>query len=239
MAKKIVTARQESGNIRRESQVQTIATLSSSIVHELKNYLATIHVRAELSERELVAIKKTVNAADYLIGNLLLQVRGIAEGKPSNESFKKYFIVKNIEEILERYPFKTGERELVTVEVGKDFEYVGNTSLTMHVFYNLIRNSLRAINEADKGEITMKFRKSKSREFNELIFRDTGPGIKKEFLSKIFALFETRNIEQGGEGIGLAYCKEIMKSYGGDITCDSVEGEYTEFVLKFPVVNSK
>ena len=36
-----------------------------------------------------------------------------------------------------------------------------------------------------------------------------------------------------GTGVGLAFCKTIMISYGGDIICNSIEGEYTEFVLSF------
>ena len=36
-----------------------------------------------------------------------------------------------------------------------------------------------------------------------------------------------------GTGVGLACCKTIMIAYGGDIICNSIEGEYTEFVLSF------
>ena len=52
----------------------------------------------------------------------------------------------------------------------------------------------------------------------------------------MFKLFESQMTTQGGTGIGLAYYKEIMSSYGGDIACDSVEGEFTEFVLNFPCI---
>jgi signal transduction histidine kinase len=237
MAKQIVIARRESGNMKGESRIQTIATLSSSIVHEVKNYLAAIHVCVELSERELVAIKKTVNAADYLISNLQLQINGIVAGKPSKESFKICFMAKDIKEALERYPFKIGERELITVEGDKGFKYRGNSTLTMHILYNLIRNSLRVIENAGKGKITIKL--ESGGKFNRLIFRDTASGIKKDFLSKIFKLFESKMTGQGGTGVGLAYCKEIMLSYGGDIACNSAEGEYAEFALSFPLQKSK
>lgn len=70
MAKSSLTAGHLSGN----KEIQTIATLSSSIAHELKNYLAAINICAELSEMQLNKIMKTVRSADYLIGNLLLQI---------------------------------------------------------------------------------------------------------------------------------------------------------------------
>jgi signal transduction histidine kinase len=228
MAKTSLSAGHLSGN----KEVQTVVTLSSSLAHEVKNYLAAINICAELSEKQLSNIRKKVKAADYLVNNLQLQIKGVIAGTPKTKDFKQYSIAKNIEEALEQYPFKTGERELITLDIERDFEYVGNPLLTSHVLYNLIKNALRAIANADKGKITIKL------EFgvksNKLIFKDTATGIAKEFLPKMFKLFESQMTAQGGTGVGLAYCKEIMNSYGGDITCDSAEGEYTEFVLNFP-----
>jgi signal transduction histidine kinase len=234
MATNIVTARQESGNVKREELVQTIATLSGSINHELKNHLATINICAELLEGNLAAIRKTVNVANCFMDNIQLQIKGIIAEKPSSEDFKICSISKNIEEVLEQYPFKTGERNLIIIEAVKDFKYRGSAILTTHIFYNLIRNSLRAIVNAGKGEIIIKLEFNEK--FNRLIFRDTASGIKKEFLPKIFKLFASQTTEQGGTGVGLAYCMEIMQAYGGGITCDSIAGEYTEFVLNFPLL---
>lgn len=178
--------------------------------------------------------------ADYLIGNLQLQIKGVITGKLDTKDFKRYSIMKNIEETLEQYPFKSGERELITVETGKDFEYEGNPVLTNHILYNLIKNALRAIKNAEKGNITIYLKTECKKlgtntKYNKLIFKDTATGISKEFLLKMFKLFESQMTAQGGTGVGLAFCKNIMTSYGGDITCDSVEGEYTEFVLSFPL----
>ncbi len=245
MSKTNLVARYLSG----DEGIKNILTLSGSIAHELKNYLAGIgicaelsegrlrdisNICAELSEGKLKHIRQRVKAADYLIGNLQLQIKSIVTSKPSTKDFKCYPITKNIMEALEQYPFEAGERELITVEAAKDFKYNGNPVLTSHVLYNLIKNSLRAIKNTGKGKITIKL-KSGVR-YNVLVFRDTATGISKKFLSKIFKLFESQMTAHGGTGIGLAFCKLTMESYGGDIACNSIEGEYTEFVLKFPCV---
>ena len=120
MSKNIVTARKLSGN----KEIQTIATLSSSIAHELKNYLAAINIYAELSEGKLGEIKKTVKSAGYLINNLQLQIKGMISKTPDTSDFKQYSIIKNIEEAY--YPFKPGEKELITLDKSQDFEYLGN-----------------------------------------------------------------------------------------------------------------
>jgi len=242
MAKTSVNARHLSGN----KEMQKMVTISSSIAHELKNYLTGINICAELSEgrlkeignicaeiseNKLKKLRQRVDAASYLISNLQLQMKGMVTGKPSNEDFKRCSMTKNVQEALEQYPFDIGERELITMTATTDFDYIGNPVLTNHILYNLIKNSLRAIKNADKGRVVIKLELGKK--FNQLIFRDTATGMSKEFLHKIFGLFESQMTAQGGIGIGLAFCKMVMDSYGGNIVCDSLEGKYTEFTLKF------
>jgi two-component system, CAI-1 autoinducer sensor kinase/phosphatase CqsS len=230
MTKKIVTVRHLSSN----KEVQNIATLSGSIAHELKNYLMAINICAELSEGKLKNIRERVKAANYLITNLQLQIKGIIAGEPETRDFRRYSIIKNIEEALKQYPCETSERKLITVKAIRDFKYSGNPTLTNHILYNLIKNSLRAIKNAGKGKIIITL--EPDIKFNKLIFKDTATGISKKFLPKMFQLFASQMVSQGGTGIGLAFCKMIMESYGGDITCDSIEGKYTVFTLKFPRV---
>jgi len=225
-------------------EVQTIATLSSGIAHELRGYLTTINLCAELSEIQTARIKKTVKSANYLLGNLMTQIKCSFSGKFDKRGFKYCSIKKNIEEALEQYSFKEAECKLITLDLLKDFEYLGDSVLTSHILYNLIKNSLRAIANAGKGNINIHSITGCSNpetgaKYNKLIFKDTATGIAKEFLPKMFELFESQSVEQGGTGVGLAFCKLIMQSYGGDIVCNSIEGKYTEFVLFFPVIDEK
>jgi two-component system, CAI-1 autoinducer sensor kinase/phosphatase CqsS len=97
---------------------------------------------------------------------------------------------------------------------------------------NLVRNSLHAIKEAEKGDIKISLGTNGS--YNILKFTDTALGISAEELPDIFDQFASR--KQLGSGLGLAFCKEVMQVYGGDISCSSKFGEYTEFVLRFPKI---
>ncbi|MDI7065762.1 sensor histidine kinase, partial [Klebsiella pneumoniae] len=71
-----------------------------------------------------------------------------------------------------------------------------------------------------------------------LLFRDTGVGIAPQVLPHIFTRFYTSSAEADdasvGTGIGLAFCRDVMRAMGGSIECTSVESVYTEFVLTFP-----
>lgn len=246
MSKPSLAAGRLSGN----KEINSVVTLASSIVHELKNYLATIGVCTELSENrlkeinnictklsegEIKNIKQSLRDADYLIQTLQLQIKSVTTGKLDTAGFKKCSMGETIKEALKQYPFGIGEKELITIKTQNDFEYNGDLILTCHILYNLIKNSLRAIKTAGKGKITIELESGEK--FNKLIFRDTATGIPKDFLPKMFNLFSSQMTTQGGIGIGLAFCKLVMNSYGGGIFCYSVEGEYTRFMLKFPGIN--
>jgi signal transduction histidine kinase len=95
---------------------------------------------------------------------------------------------------------------------------------------NLLKNSLHFIKEAQKGEIFISIDKNK--EFNIIRFKDTAKGVSQATIDHMFDGFFSTRI--GGTGLGLAFCRNIMLSFNGDITVDSVVGEYIEFSLKFP-----
>jgi len=236
----ILAARPTSGNGKNQHRakqqdsktIETLAMLSNSLAHEFKNDLAAISICAELAEIQINNIKKRIATTDHLVNNLHLQIKSIIARKSNQKDFKSYSILKNIEEALEQYPFQDNERNLITVTMGQDFTYVGNPILTNHILCNLIKNSLRAISSANKGKITIKIKPGF--DFNKITFKDTALGVSKDFMRKIFGLFESQNTAQGGTGAGLAFCKSTMQSYGGNITCESVYGKHTKFILKFP-----
>ena len=142
-----------------------------------------------------------------------------------------------VEIALQRYPFSDEERALVSWEKNEDFAFRGVELLTVHVLFNLIKNALRHIAKAGKGEIAIHVQASP--EFNRLIFRDTGGGIPPETLSHLFMRFYTASSSSDsvlGAGIGLAFCRDVMHAFGGTIECASDYGEFSEFVLTFPQI---
>lgn len=231
MTKSSLTAGQLSSN----KETQIVATLASSIAHELRNYLGAIAICSDNSVAQLASVKKAVKSAEYLLTNLLSQIKGVVTRSTAGKDFKLYSLAQNIKEALDQYPFTGNERKLINLVLDHNFEYNGNPALTTQILYNLLKNALRAIKNADKGNITIKLEPGSK--CNRLIFRDTASGVSKEFLSRMFKLYASQMQEQGGTGVGLAFCKTIMQLYGGEITCNSTEGEYTEFVLSFPCVS--
>lgn len=138
-----------------------------------------------------------------------------------------------IEEIVAHYPYMSeNEKHLINLDLKQEFKIKGIPSLVKHIFFNLFKNALHYIKAAGKGEIYIWTERKDN--VNLVYFKDTGPGVKKENLEYMFTQFFSKR--EGGTGVGLAFCKQMMHELGGNIKCDSIEGEYTEFILEFPVI---
>ena len=118
------------------------------------------------------------------------------------------------------------ETESIKLEL-EDFELKYNFHNLKHVIINLIKNAYIHNGRTVKIEI-------KSRD-NIVYFTDYGTGINKKIINKIFDKFYTNS--RNGTGLGLSYCKLIMSHINGSIKCESKEGEYTKFILKFPKID--
>jgi signal transduction histidine kinase len=81
------------------------------------------------------------------------------------------------------------------------------------------------------GRLTIK--STKLNENVQITFSDTGMGMTKETLEKLWApLFTTK---AKGMGLGLAICKRIVEAHGGSISVESVVGKGTTFAITIPI----
>ena len=137
-----------------------------------------------------------------------------------------------LEEALRRYPYNGTQKQLLHVDLSRDFQFRGIPVLMQHVVFNLLKNSIYYVLDAGKGSIHIWM--EQQTEVNCLHFKDTGKGINSERLPYVFERFYSNR--HNGTGIGLAFCKQVITQFGGSISCDSIEGEYTHFTLRFPRV---
>ena len=147
-----------------------------------------------------------------------------------NMKLSKTTIKTMLDSALDTYPFRENEREKVHVDIQHNFDLMAEENYFRHLIYNLTKNAIYFIKKARKGEIfiTAQVREND----NVLIFKDTSFGMSKEVLENLFQPFYTRS--QNGTGVGLSLCKNIMEGFGGGISCEAVEGEYSAFMLSFP-----
>jgi light-regulated signal transduction histidine kinase (bacteriophytochrome) len=100
------------------------------------------------------------------------------------------------------------------------------------VFSNLISNALK---HTQKGSIIYGYRLIDESQNIEFFVQDTGTGIAKEFMPRIFDIYASKDAEQQkGFGLGLALCKIIVEKMGGQISVNSIEGQGSTFVFTLP-----
>lgn len=114
----------------------------------------------------------------------------------------------------------------------------GDANQLQQVFINLITNARDAIGgkrDAAGGRITIKTWFDNAKNTVEVVFSDTGCGIKKENMESIFNPFFTTKSPNGGLGLGLSIVYRIIENHKASISVDSSEGQGTTFYISFPV----
>ena len=116
----------------------------------------------------------------------------------------------------------------------------GDKNLLLQVFNNLIGNAIKFTKEGDS--ITINATKDKTTNTVRISVKDTGVGIKKEDLPKLFKV-DAKFTNPGtagekGTGLGLSLVYEIIKKHGGEITVESEYGKGTEFIFTLPISSS-
>lgn len=116
------------------------------------------------------------------------------------------------------------------VELLGDFPVVTAFPVELRLlFQNIISNALKFIPEERDPHIVVKFHDQGS--YWKFSVKDNGIGIPKQYLDKIFIIFQRLNDRSAyeGTGIGLAHCKKIIELHNGSIWVDSIEGVGSTF----------
>ncbi|EOD77492.1 Sensory box histidine kinase/response regulator [Grimontia indica] len=240
-----------------EDKVRKSQVLAGSIAHEIRNPLTKIKYHFERIDADMFGVengslapfasqdmqklyqelsegKKAVQLGTRFIDAILDELRG--DGI-STSLFAYYSAAELTTQAIKDFSFYSEDhRSRIDLNVQDDFFFHGSDTLYSFVLLNLLKNAVYYFDSHPESRIRIHFAHSK--EGNSVHVVDTGPGIPVAQLSQIFDEFYTSGKQQGN-GLGLSYCKRVMESFGGTIRCDSVEGEYTEFVLTFPSVDQQ
>ena len=206
---------------------RTYKTLAGSIAHDLRNPLYQITLLLPSLKEDNKVIENISQIIDDIFTNIDLIMLLFNEQKLPEKYIEKTSITKLIESTLACYDSRPLDRPKIMVK-GDDFEIKTAPILIDRVLKNLIDNALYYAKADPELTIAITLH-AKSQ---QIIVEDTGPGIAPEILPEIFNLCFTHE-KKGGIGIGLAFCREAMKSLQGAISCESKLGKYTAFTLTF------
>lgn len=179
-------------------------------------------------EMQLSLVQKSANQAFNLLNDLL----NWAIAKSSKQIFNPDQL--NIYEICEEV--KNNIKELSNAKgievknlVKKDILVTADADMLKTIIRNLVLNAVKFTDTLGKIEINA----VKNNDKILISIRDTGVGIEKERLQKLFSIDEintTRGTKgEKGSGLGLLLCKEFVEKHGGKIWAESEPGKGSEF----------
>ena len=224
---------------KKSENLALLGKFTSSIAHDIKNLLNVVQGYIELMEIESSETPefKTYVSAVYtelqLIHGLTLDIMDFARDKISLKINK--FPISNL---LNKIQYHTNillnqSNIKFNILCREDFEINADKDKLFRVFFNLINNSIEAVDD-ENGIINLKVEKDE--EYAVFYVFDNGQGIPKEHLDNVFDPFFTKG-KHSGTGLGLAVVKEIILSHNGSISIKSKQENFTEFKIMIPVNN--
>ncbi len=223
-------------------KMSSVGALASSITHEFNNILTTTinYAKMGLSHKDVAIREKAFNKilsaghrASKITTGMLSYARNNGDRRETTEL-----------SVLVADVLLLVEKDLQMHRVRHQTDYYGspladvNASQVQQVLLNLIINARQAMDGG--GQLTIGIRSNQEDKMAEVSVKDTGGGIPSDKLRKIFdPFFSTKTADkqgQGGTGLGLSLCREIIESHKGRIRVESTLGKGTTFTLKFPLV---
>ncbi len=199
-------------------------------------------------------LKNEVTKIEWCMENLAAQLNGEPPEEfkiigRSTEHLKRFVHKTQLysnDILLEREPYLV--KDLIESSINLCREYAGaeidfdvlcsdevilcDKDHIIEVLNNLISNAADAMNR--RGTITFTFLENASRKYQALHVQDTGCGIPRENMRRLFEPYFSTKTSNSNFGLGLAYCFNIMKRHNGYIDVQSKEGEGAVFSLYFP-----
>ena len=221
----------------------------NNMTHELKTPIASISLAAQMlndksvpkSDTMMAHLGGVINDESKRLRFLVEKVLQMSMFDKKKAVFKKKRLDLNelVENAAHSFTLRvehTGGKVFADIQAIDSTIYVDETRF-QNVVYNLMDNAVKYRNPDKPLDIYLKTWNDNSHLY--LSVRDTGMGIKKENLKKIFEKFyrvHTGNLHDAkGFGLGLAYVKKIIDLHKGEIHVESEYGRGTTFTITLPV----
>lgn len=224
----------------------------NNMTHELKTPIASISLAAQMLNDDTVTKSQTMTKhLSGVIGDESKRLRFLVEKVLQMSMFdRKKAVFKKKELDLNEMVESIANSFTLRVEHtgGKIYTETAAVDSTIYVdevhFQNVINNLLDNAVKYRKPDkpINIYLRTWNTDSHLYLSVEDTGLGLKKENLKKIFDKFyrvHTGNVHDvKGFGLGLAYVKKIVMLHSGDISVESEYGKGTKFTIKLPIIKN-
>jgi two-component system phosphate regulon sensor histidine kinase PhoR len=218
----------------------------ANVSHELKTPLTSIKGFAETlkdvddietRDKFLNIINDEAERLTRLISDILL-LSDIEQQREYKE--EKVNVNKIINDVYHLIKNTADKKNIELTVVGDEVpDLIGDSDRFKQMIINLVDNGVKYCDPGDKVIISKRFEEKHC----VLTIEDTGDGIPKEHIPRLFERFyrvdKARSRAKGGTGLGLAIVKHIVLSFKGTIKVQSEIGVGTKFIIKLPYFRNR
>lgn len=237
MADRLVEQMQE-----KELEAKQKEDFTAAFAHELKTPLTSIIGYADMLNTIQLSEEEKQDAYFYIfkqgkrlesLSHKLLELVSLDK----NPTKHKQIPTKMIEDNIRATMRPIFQAKHIKGKINFEKAYLcGDYELLLSLFYNLLDNAVKAVEE--DGFIMLKGIRMDN--VYEIKLLDNGRGIPEEEIARITEAFymvdKSRSRKEGGAGIGMALCKQIVELHHGTMEIESKLGEGTGIRLRFPMV---
>ncbi len=244
---------------RSAERLAELGTLTGGLAHEIKNPLSTINLNTQLLQEDLAELHKSSGVAlpgvDPIRRRLESVSRETQRLREILEDFLRFAgrirldlqpagvnaIVDDLAAFIEPQAQAAGVRVRLQLAADPDAAAV-DASLLKQALLNLVINAIQAMEQCRStatphgGATDLILRTENARVLGRdevhIHVTDTGPGIARDVLDKIFQPYFTT--KKGGTGLGLPTTRRIIEEHRGHLTAHSTSGVGTDFVVALP-----
>lgn len=223
-----------------QNRLASIGELASSIVHEIRNPLSVVSSYGDIineafkkddKEKILMGIDQIMKASARM-ERITSQLKEFIH--KSDETEPKFCQLNMLLEdaILIVDPLARKNNAKITNKVRGNIHVFGDASQLEQVFVNLLANACDAVADRPVRDIVIT---AEDKPDTVIIsVHDTGCGIKKNDMDKIFDAFFTTKPKGSGTGLGLSITIDIVKRYGGTMQVRSTPDKGSDFTVILP-----
>lgn len=223
-----------------QQKVSSLAFLSTSLAHEIKNNLGAIRMIMEgifASDNQNSADteeqkKYLMMAHKHLVETIQIPERLLKLAQYSEQDVGQIDVASAIKDIALMIDYDAKRKGIrITTEIENGLQFEGNESDFKMIVLNLAQNAIKAMPDGGNLHIS-----GKSEGKNIVVdVKDTGIGISADKLKHIFEPFYSANSKEKSSGLGLAIVRSLVEKARGKITVKSKHKQGTCFAIKLPL----
>ena len=224
--------------VRRNETLAEVGALAAGIAHELRNGLKPISGSVEVLQRELKLEGESAELMDLVARESARLNRFVTDllnySRERDLALEPVALDDHLHDLVGtlRHDPRRGEEVRIDFVPGpREARVAVDCEQMRQVWLNLAANAMEALGQ--RGTLTVTW-VARSPDSVAVEFRDDGPGIVPEDLSRVGEPFFTT--KRGGTGLGLAIAQRIVERHGGVLTLESVAGRGTTARVMLPVL---